>query len=471
MLLTSQQEQLTELKMVMQQMNTDRDDHDSVKASTAPSSPGVHKDETMARLMEAMHLTPTAPAEGDITPAPSTSFTHLMKPICRTDLPAYEEFRSLVTIAQSQPTSRVNSGTYGGLNVMGIAGLSNGLNGSSPTLHATTSPAGTHSPTTPGSYASNSTSQKEPMLLRETKFYKRVLTEDVEPTLRLDLAPGISWLTRRSLLTAVCEGSLIVEPIPEASRKLYGRYTTCSVCGENRIGEENSRTHRMRTSDSESASRYQLCQLCLEKVRATCDLVGFVRMIKDGGVRIREGDLEAEQEAWEELVRLRERMFWARMAAGVVPAFVERKSEKPSPAVGAVGVGRRTSEESDNGNLEENLKKPIGRKSAPSSIGTSFLRKAVSVLEGSPLQQSTEPTPDTDEDDTAEVERQLRNSLQQSTPNREDEGKENEKPASTPPPPPPPLPQRSLERERIPSSTTGSQTQQQPLKVDIPGGI
>lgn len=463
MLLTSQQEQLTELKVVMQQMSTDRDDQDSVKASTAPSSPGFHKEDTMTRLMEVMNLTPTTPADGDISPAPSTSFTHLMKPICRTDLPAYDEFRSLISIAQSQPASRVTSGTYGGLNVMGLAGLTNGHNGSSPTVNVASPPAGTNSPTTPGSYVSTPTTSKEPIPLRETKFYKRVLTEDVEPTLRLDIAPGISWLTRRSLLTAICDGSLIVEPIPDASRKLYGRYTTCSTCGENRKSEENPRTHRMRTSDSEGANRYQLCHLCLEKVRATCDLVGFVRMIKDGVVRIREGDAEAEQEAWEELVRLRERMFWARMAAGVVPAFMERssKSGKASPTVDS---GSPRTEE---GVFRRSSSKKI-------SIGGSIIKQATSATTiPSPLQSSEQidDLPDTPEEENAAVERQLHASLEKSVEDGEGgEMKEKENEILSPPP----VPERSSQRDgstnRINGTRIGSQ-EGQSLKVAIPGGF
>jgi hypothetical protein len=43
-------------------------------------------------------------------------------------------------------------------------------------------------------------------------------------------------------------------------------------------------------------------------------------MVKDGYWRT-EGE-EGEKAAWEESVRLRERMFWARIGGGVVPAFV-----------------------------------------------------------------------------------------------------------------------------------------------------
>jgi len=60
-------------------------------------------------------------------------------------------------------------------------------------------------------------------------------------------------------------------------------------------------------------------------------------MIKDGVLRL--GDPEAEKEAWEETVRLRERMFWARVGGGVVPAFVGRKNDKNSPILKRVTGG------------------------------------------------------------------------------------------------------------------------------------
>ena len=85
----------------------------------------------------------------------------------------------------------------------------------------------------------------------------------------------------------------------------------------------------MRVNEGETATKWPLCILCLEKVRGVGDLVSYVRMIRDGVVKCNEK--EEELEAWDELIRLRERLFWARMAGGVVPAFL--RSEKNSPAV------------------------------------------------------------------------------------------------------------------------------------------
>ena len=334
-LLASQHEQLTELKTVMQHMSSEssKDVAASPHHSTAPTSPALNReDSSIARLLEAMNLSPATPENGEISPAPSTSFTHLLKAVCRTDLPAYDDFRNLLsTSKESRPGSRVASGTYSGLNVMGLSSLSNpqshSKNGSNGSLNTTANL--NSSPNLPGSFSPNSAEVRGPIPLKETKFFKRLLVEDIEPALRLDLSPTISWLSRRSIIAALIEGSMIVEPIPESHRKLYGRYTSCAMCGEQRKEDENPRTHRMRINEGEGATKWALCILCLEKVRGVGDLVSYVRMIRDGVVKCNER--EEELEAWDELVRLRERLFWARMAGGVVPAFLQ--SQKNSPVV------------------------------------------------------------------------------------------------------------------------------------------
>ena len=335
-LLRSQQEQLTELKLVMHDMSTDREEAESARGSTTPSSPGIYREDTISRLLEAMNLSASSPRSPDFSPAPSTSFIHLLKAVCRFDTPAFDDYQQFIANSlKSRPSSRVVSGSYAGLQMLHGIGDGNGPSNNSNSSLSTSKTSTTvgSSPVTPALVHSPPVGSKEPTAtpLKETKFYKRIMTEDVEPALRLDLAPGVSWLTRRSIMNAICDGSLVVEPIPEQSRKLYGRFTSCACCGESRKGDFNARTHRMKLSENENTTKWPLCVLCLEKFRATCDLVGFLRMIKDRVVRLGD-DREAEQEAWEELVRLRERLFWARVSAGVVPAFIsEKRSERDSP--------------------------------------------------------------------------------------------------------------------------------------------
>lgn len=338
LLVASHQEQLAELKATMQQMHHggDREDTDSRTtnpSSTAPASPAAQtsQHDSIGRLLDAMNLSPATPGSGgDISPAPSTSFAHLIKSVCRTDIPAYEDFRCLLhqAAAGTNPHSRAGSASsYGGLSVRGLGNFSVN-NQSSPNLSntngrassTTSSSSTTQTPTPSGLTASPREPQAPSAPLKETRFYKRVLTEDIEPALRLDAAPSISWLTRRSVLSSICEGGLMIEPMPQITMKYA---FPCSLCGERRKGSENSRLHRFKTSDNDSAQRYPLCMVCLEKMRACCDFVGYLRMIVDGHVRA--ADEEDEREAWDETVRLRERLFWSRIGGGVVPAFAQKK--------------------------------------------------------------------------------------------------------------------------------------------------
>ncbi|KAI9796705.1 MAG: rab guanine nucleotide exchange factor S2 [Piccolia ochrophora] len=331
-LLVSQQEQLAELKAVMQQMSTDREEMESnANLSTSPSTPGLGNQEHLGRSVEALYLSPDVSGSADLAPLCPTSFSSLLQPVLRNDLPAFDDFSSLLKMSRkTSPKSRVSSATYGGLNMIGQSHSSNSpqpstllnweANGSSSSISTINTVASSPvTPSTPASTVSNASSrdvQCSLSPLKETRFYKRALAEDIEPTLRLDAAPGLSWLARRTVLNSMSEGSLIVEPMPATGKHFV---FSCSLCGENRREEEHSRKHRFRTSENENAQRYPLCGYCLGRVRATCDFLGFLRTVKDGHWRT-DGE-GAEKSAWEETVRLRERMFWARIGGGVIPTF------------------------------------------------------------------------------------------------------------------------------------------------------
>lgn len=339
LLLASHQEQLAELKMAMHDTSKYRGDLEvDTNASSAPSTPAMDNQDHMNRLFDALNLSPTTPGGDEVSPAPPTTFTHLLHPVLRTDLAAFEDFRSLLEISRkSQPSSRVTSGTFNGL---GIGNLVSGppdrmpSTGSTSSLSTSTSNLHQASPSTPNlpiSTNSSFSSRDVPIAgtpLKETAFYKRALTEDLEPTLRLDTAPGLSWLARRTVISSMCEGKLIIEPTPSTAR-LY--YPPCTLCGEQGRDEKHARTHRFRTSESETAQRYPLCKYCLDRMRASCDFLGFLRMIKDGYWRT--VGAQAEAIAWEESVRLRERMFWSRIGGGVIPSFLRAREETPRSSV------------------------------------------------------------------------------------------------------------------------------------------
>lgn len=386
-LLKSQNDQLAELKAVMEQMHVDQDD---LNAMTAPSSPGFSRfdskdDETLL----------SAPAESipePVSPSHPTSFTHLVQPVLRTDLSAYEDFKSLVqTTKRLSVRSRPPSGTFGST-AMSALGLSAGhpmapsnASTSSVTSTVPTSSSGSlpQTPNTPGSASlgSGSAAATAPIPpLKETKFFKRVLSEDIEPTLRLDIAPGLSWLSRRTVVNAITEGTLIVEPVPPSTPGSLvaitkPQFKECSLCGEHRKEEVHLRTYRFRTSDADTAQRYPLCNsYCLVRVRAACDLMGFLRLLKDGHWRT--DDEDAVKAAWEESVRLREQMFWARIGGGVVPTTPMLMIKSPmlpdkSPRVsqdGKNGVDQLQEQQSLQSSVEVSSESSGGTE-IPASVG------------------------------------------------------------------------------------------------------
>ncbi|KAL8738039.1 MAG: hypothetical protein Q9181_001107 [Wetmoreana brouardii] len=337
LLLVSHQEQLAELKTAMHQMAVEREETGiNAGSSTAPSTPALHMPETLNRFCAVQSLSPVSGLSEDVVPpAPPTSFTYLLHPVLRTDLQAYDDFHNLLSTSRKySPSSRVSSGSLGTLNVTGLAYLASReqqttagrmpSNGS--TSSSSTSTGLTPLSTAPSSANTSVSSRDAPVSgipLKETRFYKRSLTECIEPTMRLDTAPGLSWLARRTVINSMAEGGLVVEPMPAAIK--YNAFA-CSLCGENRQDEKHARSHRFRTSESDNAQRYPLCGFCLTRVRASCDFLGFLRMLKDGHWRA--DDEEAELQAWEECVRLQERMFWARIGGGVVPILL--KAQDPT---------------------------------------------------------------------------------------------------------------------------------------------
>ena len=269
----------------------------------------------------------------------------------------------------AQQQQRLSSGGTSSLSALAV-GLGSGT-AMLAALSTTTSAAASGSPQTPNTSASTGSATGsspgtalQPIMpsLRETKFYKRALVEDIEPTLRLDTAPGLSWLARRSVLTTMTEGALVIEPTPAALTSTFGRVVKpelypSALGGENRKAPEDEqylRRHRFRTSEATSASQqrgwYPLCRYCLGRVRSTCDFLAFLRVVKDGHRRA--ADDNAERAAWGESVRLREQMFWSRVGGGVLPT--------PAAVLcgrrGSVGVGPRLSHEG----REESSTRPAG---------------------------------------------------------------------------------------------------------------
>lgn len=60
-------------------------------------------------------------------------------------------------------------------------------------------------------------------------FLKRCIEEDSDPTIRLDLAPGLGFLSRRTVQQSIIDGTLLIEPLGS-----HGECPTkeCALCGE-----------------------------------------------------------------------------------------------------------------------------------------------------------------------------------------------------------------------------------------------
>ena len=338
-LLHSHQEQLQDLKAVVEKISSERDENESnVQPSTAPSTPGMAPHDKMSRLFDSANLTPVTPGVDDIQPDQPLRFTHLINPVLRHDLTAYEDFKNLIkAAAKATPApSRVASGSYGSINVLGLE-----RSDSNKSSH-NSSPGTPNFPTSVGSPKLRETPTSSVPALKDTPVYKRALAEDIEPTLRLDIAPGVGWMAKRTILNSMTIGTLVVEPMPTPMSRFRGPVFACALCGENRKAEQYSRKLCFRTSETEDAQRYPLCEYCLGRVRMSCDYIAFLRMIRDGHWRA-ETDDEINA-AWEESVKLRERMFWQRIGGGVLPTFLQTKDSPRSPTFGQAN-GVHTSDE------------------------------------------------------------------------------------------------------------------------------
>ncbi|KAG8627029.1 hypothetical protein KVT40_004512 [Elsinoe batatas] len=340
-LLESQQEQLQDLKGVMERLGSERDVNEPLpQLATAPSTPATDANK-MSRILDALPLSPGM--SGEIAPDHPLRFAQLLHPVLRADLPAYNDFAELIKTSRA-----INSVTH-------QRSSSGNIVNRSPSNLASNPAASSSSPHLPGSFNSplvpSMTSPGAPGSpalppLKDSKFFKRALTEDIEPTLRLDLAPGLSWLARRTVLTSITAGALVIEPFATSS-KLYGPVYACALCGEDRRQDIYARRHRFRTSEDPSAQRYPLCEWCVNRLRATCDFAAFLRMCRDGTWKA--ANEEEMRAAWEEGVRLRERMFWCRLGGGVVPTRRSKEEERRNNSQGS-GQGEEGSQVG-NGNV------------------------------------------------------------------------------------------------------------------------
>lgn len=337
-LLSSHQAQLEELKDVMQKMSMKDDlqnarpdspnpnrshahrySRDSTKGLKTPlsgtfPSPDVSQLEMEAENSDFEHA--DSKVESDNTVQDVEQFSGMLMPRYRTDIAAYTDFLSLFHVQQVSPRpalSRAASATS----------LQPAKSSARDRKDGTATPERIDSPSLDKAasaaaglwnrYQDNVAEMKrdKEVPLSHTKFLKRALVEDIEPTLRLDLAPELGYLSRRSILNAVVDGHLIVEPMPAHLARYQPERQPCALCGDARYTREIRRNFRLKTSEKIESQPYPLCNWCTDRVRSVCTYVAFLKQVKDGLWKVTN---EAEEmRVWEESVRLREGMFWCRV--------------------------------------------------------------------------------------------------------------------------------------------------------------
>ncbi|KTW30352.1 hypothetical protein T552_00825 [Pneumocystis carinii B80] len=244
----------------------------------------------------------------------------------RRDIPVFQEFMNFLQGLrswknQTSDTQGVNMTLTSGTLLNSVSSLDfpmyHGLNGSSNTLQTLTTSSSSSSSFFQLNNLGSSNSFKD------SKFIKRCIYEDIEPTLRLDNSPTLSWLARRTVLSSILDGHLVIEPV---SSKSFDLPSLCSLCGNNCYDEKDARIHQFRTSESQNHLKsYPLCSYCLRRLRSVCNFTGFLRQLRDGLWKIDDEDIEIK--AWEEVIRHREAMFWLRIGVSDQMESIQNKTD------------------------------------------------------------------------------------------------------------------------------------------------
>lgn len=163
--------------------------------------------------------------------------------------------------------------------------------------------------------------------LKETsshsKLIRRLINDEIQPILRLDNASGLGWIVRRTIMSLMMAGLVVVEPLSGLNETFqYGSpslkssgfrptnlssakeshlfnfpsdsppiavHDKCSFCSEDRDDVlEHARMYVLKTQnrlDDGSlvvTNSFPLCRYCLLKIRQTCEIFAFLRSLKLG---------------------------------------------------------------------------------------------------------------------------------------------------------------------------------------------
>ncbi|QPG76393.1 hypothetical protein FOA43_003782 [Brettanomyces nanus] len=185
-----------------------------------------------------------------------------------------------------------------------------------------------------------------PFSIRDSSFFRSLLTEEIEPVLRLDLSPGVKFYQRRSFITNLMDYKVSIEPLsastevwkssnaaqqkhvmpgsfadghatPEleddsssglkmfkydASRPV-ANLSKCSICGEARKQMNFARLYKLKVKDFE----YTLCISCTNKLRRVVELLKYLKSLK-------QTDLDEEVICrWCKLASLRGKLYYTKL--------------------------------------------------------------------------------------------------------------------------------------------------------------
>ncbi|TNY24766.1 hypothetical protein DMC30DRAFT_4846 [Rhodotorula diobovata] len=160
------------------------------------------------------HLSPLNTKTLAVSPSAQPSPSGLSAPRLLTSVLPYHEFLAFITyLRQTRVSALTRPPEAGGFSHPGLAARAFAAD---PPPQPQLSPAQLLSP-----HLLLSTHLSQP-------FLKRCVEEDSDPALRLDLAPGLGFLSRRGIGQAIVDGTLLIEPL-HAGIDLQS--DKCALCG------------------------------------------------------------------------------------------------------------------------------------------------------------------------------------------------------------------------------------------------
>lgn len=212
------------------------DGFESAEGESMPGSANASTTNVSAQTATRPRLSRAPSSRRRVTAAPTTAeLNGPSRPHLRQDLASFRDFIALVRQAAKQRESAIDASTNSG---SVHAGPTSSSTSSTDVAATSSNDEVPHTPPTHqgpfkhdessplssiySSYMSPQTHKEPPQLqLKDTRFFKKFINEDFEPTLRLDLAPGLSWLARRAVQMSILDGTIVIDPIA-AVNELYG---------------------------------------------------------------------------------------------------------------------------------------------------------------------------------------------------------------------------------------------------------